>query len=144
MALRLLTRRDYGSRELAARLSQRGCPREEIEKALERLQELDYIDDDRYARHLAGRLVNEGRAWGGRLRLELKQRGITGHLAEEAAADAENKAEATALVRDLARRRYSGFDYDSATDRERRRVVHFFQRRGFPLELILAALRRPD
>jgi len=140
----LLTRRDYGSRELAARLRQRGCPREEIESTLERLQQLGYLDDERYARHLAGRLVNEGRAWGGRLRLELKQRGIAGELAEKAAEDAENKAEATTLVRDLARRRYSGFDYDSATDRERRRVVHFFQRRGFPLELILVALRRPD
>ncbi|RME37475.1 MAG: regulatory protein RecX, partial [Deltaproteobacteria bacterium] len=49
LALRLLTRRDYSSCELTARLRQRGCPQEEIEKALDRLQQLGYLDDRRYA-----------------------------------------------------------------------------------------------
>jgi len=51
--------------------------------------------------------------------------------------------EETAL-RDLIARRFPAFNYAAADSNARRRVVHFLQRRGFPLERILNELKRTD
>jgi SOS response regulatory protein OraA/RecX len=39
-------------------------------------------------------------------------------------------------------RRFPDFDYDSASLKERRRVVHYLQRRGYPLSRIMDQLTR--
>jgi regulatory protein len=58
----------------------------------------------------------------------------------------ENRAagiEADAL-RALVARRFAAFDYAAANDGERRKVVYYLQRRGFPLDRILNELKRTD
>jgi len=41
-----------------------------------------------------------------------------------------------------AARRFPDFSWAAADDRERRRVTHYFQRRGFPLALVLSFFRQ--
>ena len=49
-ALTLLERRDYSVWELIRKLEGKGYPREEIDEAVTRLREWNYLDDERYLR----------------------------------------------------------------------------------------------
>jgi len=142
LALRLLTGRDYSTSDLRRRLLERGCANEAVAAALERCLEFGYLDDRRYAMARARSLMAQGRAVGGRILLDLRQHGIAAELAEQALARARAEHDEETLLQDLLERRFPGFDYSAASDRERRRVVHFLQRRGFPLGRILDQLNR--
>jgi regulatory protein len=141
-ALRWLTRRDYSHAELRQRLLDKGFDPTGIEKALQRCLEHGYLDDARYARNRAASLMAQGRAVGPRILADLRQHGIDEDLACQALELARAACDEDELLRQLLGRRFPAFDYDSAPAKERRRVVHFLQRRGFPLGRIMAQLTR--
>ncbi|TRO78815.1 regulatory protein RecX [Desulfuromonas acetexigens] len=143
-ALALLARRDRSEGELAARLRRKGFTEEEIAATLERCREYGYLDDARFARQRARSLVSNGRAVGGRLRAELKQQGIDEELARQAAEEVENDIDSDQLLAELLERRFPGFSYAEADDRRRRRVIHYFLRRGFSFERILVHCKNAD
>lgn len=143
-ALALLARRDRSEGELAVRLRRKGFTEKDIAATLERCREYGYLDDARFARQRARNLVGNGRAVGGRLRAELKQQGINEELARQAAEEAENDIDPDRLLSELLERRFPGFSYAEADDRRRRRVIHFFLRRGFAFERILAHCKNSD
>ena len=140
-ALNLLARRDHSSVELSRKLAAKGFPAEEIEAALSRLHGLCYLDDRRYAEQWAIRAVREGTAVGPRLRLELRRRGIPQEIAESAMAAAVESLDERQALGELLRRRFAGFDAATATQQEKRRIVGWFQRRGFSLAAIFDTLR---
>jgi len=143
-ALRLLTRRDYGTDELRRRLLDKGFPDDAVDAAIARGIALGYLDDARYVERLTHALVTTGRAAGPRLLLELRRRRLPEELIHTAMM--ENRAEGTeaAALRGLIGRRFPAFDFAAANERERRRVVAFLQRRGFALDQILTELKRTD
>ncbi|TLM65336.1 MAG: regulatory protein RecX [Deltaproteobacteria bacterium] len=143
-ALSLLARRDFGTGELRQRLLAKGFPAEAVEQAIARGRELGYLDDARHADRLARAMLASGRAAGPRLTLELRRRGLPDELVRAAVAEARSSGGEEQALRDLVARRFPAFDYAAADDRERRRVVHFLQRRGFPLDHILNELKRTD
>ena len=143
-ALRLLARRDYGTTELQRRLLLQGFPAEAVERVLARVIELGYLDDARYVERLSRALLAAGRAAGPRLVLELRRRGLPEELIGAALAEASSSGEEETALRDLIARRFPAFNYAAADSNARRRVVHFLQRRGFPLERILNELKRTD
>ena len=59
-ALRALRFRDRTTAELDARLEQRGVGEAEREQALETLERIGYVDDERFARSRAERLAERG------------------------------------------------------------------------------------
>lgn len=140
-ALNLLARRDHSSAELTRKLTVKGFPSEEIEAAIARLQHLTYLDDRRYAERWAARAVLEGKAVGPRLRLELRRRGIPPDIADAAMAVAGDNLDERRAIAELMGRRFAGFAPSTATPQEKRRVVSWFQRRGFSLTAILDSLR---
>lgn len=143
-ALRLLARRDHGTVELQRRLLAQGFPAEAVEQAIARGIELGYLDDARYVERLTRALLAAGRAAGPRLVLELRRRGLPEELIGAALAEARSTGEEETALRDLIARRFPAFNYAAADSNARRRVVHFLQRRGFPLERILNELKRTD
>ena len=140
-ALNLLARRDHSRAELSRKLAARGFVAQEIEAAIVRLHDLAYLDDRRYAEQWAARAVREGTAVGPRLRLELRRRGIPPEIAESAIAAAGEGLDERRAIGELMVRRFAGFDPVSATPKEKRRLVSWFQRRGFSLSAIFDALR---
>jgi len=84
-ALKLITRRDHFRAELVEKLRRKGFEEADIDRALERLDELDLLDDEGLAaRFVEFRSVDRG--WGPRrLTMELRRRGVDGDLAERAA-----------------------------------------------------------
>jgi regulatory protein len=119
-AIRLLRHRDRSTAELEARLAQRGVGDAEREHALETLERIGYVDDERFARSRAEQLAARG-AGDALIRHDLEGRGVgaeqieaaVGSLAperERAAAIVERRGRSAATVRYLAGK---GFDADA-------------------------------
>ncbi|MBI1922120.1 MAG: regulatory protein RecX [Geobacter sp.] len=142
-ALRVLARRDCSEAGLRLKLAARDVPDAAAAAVIDRLKEAGYLDDRRFAEHLAGSLVRSGRRFGFPLRLELLRRGIPESTTEEAlAALAATHGEEDTL-RTLVARKFATFDFASATEREKRRTVDFLRRRGFSISAIMRVLRDP-
>jgi regulatory protein len=139
-ALRLLTVRDRSSSEVANRLRQKGCEETRIAEVLERCRNLGYLDDARFARQRAQMLRRQGRAVGRRLLADLLAHGVPEQMARDAMAEAGAAQSEREILAGLLRQRFPAFEFAAADDRQRRRVVDFFQRRGFSLGLILDIL----
>ncbi|AMV71301.1 hypothetical protein JCM30471_31370 [Desulfuromonas carbonis] len=142
VALRLLTRCERSCSDLRQNLQQRGFEEGAIAAALQRCQELGYLDDARYARLRARSLVASGRAFGVRLKQDLLRHGIDPEEADAAIAEVGGDDPAGEQLAALLARRYPDFSWEEADDRLRRRVTGFFLRRGFPLPLVLTRLKQ--
>lgn len=140
-ALEILGRRDHSAAELREKLARAGFAAAEIEAAIERCVSSDYLDDRRFALTRCRELLRSGRGVGRKVLLDLRRRGISETLARRALAEAEREYAPERVLRDSLERRFPGFDYAAASAKERRRVIGYFQRRGFPLAVILAELR---
>ncbi len=60
LAVRLLTRREHGARELARKMAQRGVSEAEIEATLRECQRLHLQDDERFAQMLCRTRFSQG------------------------------------------------------------------------------------
>ena len=140
-ALRLLSRCDRSEAELRDKLARFGFSVAEIDQAVARCHEFHYLDDRRYALERSRALLRSGRGVGRKILLDLRRRGIDDETAAWALAEAGGEFPTDQMVRELLERRFPGFSYPQADDREKRRVIGFFQRRGFSLEQIFRMLK---
>ena len=134
--LRLLTRRDYAAAELDERLRRKGAPDEVRAAALERLRELDLIDDAR----VAEALVRAGAHRKGRLALrrDLRQRGVDAAAVDAALRPLDDDQQADAARGVL---RKEGWRFASGDARkDRAKAAGFLRRRGFDGDAVGAAL----
>ena len=141
VALRILGHRDHSVAELRRKLTDRGYCGEIIDGVIDRLERLGYLDDRRFAMTFAGVSLRSGRGVGPRLRLELQRRGVAPELISETLAELAEEHDERELLAQLVERRFAGFDPAGASERERRRVYGFLQRRGFSLTTIFAFFR---
>ncbi|HEX5760965.1 MAG TPA: regulatory protein RecX [Thermoanaerobaculia bacterium] len=133
-AAQLLAARPHFRRELAAKLTRRGFPRDEVEAALDRLTEQGYLDDIRAARDFAAHRLARGE---GRVRVlaELLRRGAAPEAADQAVgelAPADDRPDALAAA---ARWRARGGNDPQA-------LARHLARKGFSPRAIVAALQR--
>ncbi|MDX6397580.1 MAG: regulatory protein [Gaiellaceae bacterium] len=96
-ALRALRHRDRSLAELEARLEQRGVEAPERRKALETLERIGYVDDERLARSRADELACRS-AGDELIRHDLEGRGIDSTLIETALAALEPERERASAV----------------------------------------------
>jgi regulatory protein len=92
LAIRALRFRDRSAAELAARLEQRGVGEAERLQALETLERIGYVDDERFARMRAEQLAERG-SGDALIRDDLERRGLAADVVELAigALDAERE-----------------------------------------------------
>jgi len=140
-ALRILTRRDCSTAELARKLRDRGIADPLVGEVVARLQGAGYLDDRRFARAWAESAVENGRGYGPRLRLELARRGVPAEIVAEVLAVVAVEHDEEATLAALLARKFAGFKPAAASDREKRRVLHYLQRRGFSSSAIFQAFR---
>ena len=143
-ALRLLSRRDRSETELRQKLDQFGFSLSAIDSAVAKCREYNYLNDSRYAIERARSMMRTGRGVGTKVRFELRRRGINETNIHQALETAASEFPATDLLREQLNRRFSTFNYATADNRERRRVIGFFQRRGFPLDQIFSILKEEN
>ena len=141
-AVRALARRDHSVAELERKLHDKGFSAGVVAELIVRLGKSGYLDDRRFAERWAESAVRNGRGYGPRLRQELARRGVSREIiADVLACIAASHGEEETLAA-LVTRRFAGFDPESASDRDKRRVVAYLQRRGFSTAAIFDVLRR--
>jgi len=143
-ALRLLTGRDYSVAGIRRKLAARDVAEDNLEAAILRLQSEGWLDDRRYAERFAESALSSGHYYGIRLRLEMRRRGFTPDVVDEVLAPLLAESDEISEVRTSIERRYPDFSYSAASDRDKRRVVGFLQRRGFRFSAIMRALRAEE
>jgi regulatory protein len=138
-ALGLLARRDHSTLELKRKLGRAGHEPEAIDAALERLRELGYQNDGRYAQALERQLVGRGR--GPRaVRAKLAQAGVQPPAPDESASD-DPPRDWPALARQALERR---FGTDPPSDRRQwQQRARFLLARGFTESQARSAVGRP-
>ena len=135
-ALSLLDRRDYSREELRRKLAEKGFDDAAAEQALDRLAELGFVDDARYApivvRHYAAKGFGAQR-----IRAELQRRGIPKELWDAAL---EEMPEQDETLDRLLRSRLRGADVG---DRDAmRKATDALRRKGYSWDEISAAVER--
>lgn len=139
-ALRLLTGRDRTEAELQKKLLQLGFSAEQVEDARDYCREYGYLNDQRYALERSRMLMRTGRGIGSKILFDLRNRGIAEATAQAALEQISEEFDAHQLLQEQLERRFPGFDYQQADDKLKRRVVSYFQRKGYRLEQIFAVL----
>ena len=135
-ALSLLDRRDYSRAELLRKLAEKGFDDTAAARAVDRLVELGFVDDARYApivvRHYAAKGYGAQR-----IRGELQRRGIPKELWDGALAEMPAQNE---TVDRLLRARLRGADL---SDRDAlRKATDALRRKGYGWDEITAAVER--
>ncbi|MEO6223154.1 MAG: regulatory protein RecX [Vicinamibacterales bacterium] len=140
-ALRLLTRRDYTTRELRTKLLDREIPEEDVTAALTDLTDSGLVNDRRVAEsfvRVASTLKGRGRV---RIAQELEQRGVDRAIIRDVLAGLPAEDEAASIRRFIERKHLPA----RLSPAEHRRVFGQLMRRGFSADLIATALRsRPN
>lgn len=134
--MRLLTRRDYAEAELDGRMRRRGFDEATRSAAIERLRELDLIDDRRVAEmHVRSHAHRKGRL---ALRRDLQARGLGDVVVDRALAPLDEAHQLEAARGVLAKQRWRF----GASDRYKARAKagSFLARRGFSGEVVAAAI----
>ena len=135
-ALGFLARREHSAGELKAKLLERGYESTAVEAVLASLEGQKLLSDARFVQEFVAARVRRG-SGPMKIREELRGRGVTGELVEEAllglkAGSAESAA--------AARRKRFGAEYPKDMQ-ERARQARFLQQRGFSMEDIRKALK---
>ena len=143
-ALRLLTGRDYTTARIRQKLVAREVAEQDLDVVIIRLQREGWLDDRRYAERFAASALASGRYYGVRLRMEMRRRGFTPDVVDETVTPLLAGNDEVSEARSVLERRYPAFSYSTASERDKRRVIGFLQRRGFGLSVILKASRGVD
>jgi regulatory protein len=142
-AFRLLSVRSRSCKELSSMLKDRGVPPDVTAQVVERLKELSYLDDDTFAREWSRHLA-VNRLWGDRrIRISLREKGISDETAERAIAEARKEWGEQAAIERLIQKKYGkkrSSDIDSDVLKEKRRIMQNLSGRGFPAGLIVESL----
>ena len=140
-ALRLLAARDYTSARLREKLLAREFTQEDVAAAISRLEAEQWISDRRFAERFAESSLAAGRFFGPRLRLELRRRGVPPELISEVLGKLLCEQDEESEVHALLERRFPHFSGSTASDKEKRRVLGFLQRRGLKTSAIFKVFR---
>lgn len=129
-ALRLLEKRPRTKQEIRAGLFKAGFPQDVVDAVVERLEQLGYVDDIRFARDWARERVEIKSLGKSRVKLELLRKGIESELADQAICDVFSTVDEYDMARRVAEGRVAFYrDLDPVA--KRRRLVLYLARRGF-------------
>jgi regulatory protein len=129
-AWRLLSMRSRSRRELQLRLCRRGFEAEDVERELDRLQDLGYIDDDAFARSwVSARQSSSSPRSSRALNAELRLKGVGIEVVRAAIAEVDD-LEAALVAAQKPASRLRNLPYPEFC----RRLYAHLQRRGFGYE----------
>lgn len=142
-ALRLLRYRARSEHELRQRLAAKEYAADAIDEAVDRIRAWGLVDDAEFAAEwVRGRRRRRGRSRGA-LERELREKGVAEtHIAGAVAGidDSDERDRAVDLVRSRLARRPAPAGTGRDADGERRRLVAFLARRGYPTGLAMSVV----
>lgn len=139
-AQRALTRRAYSVRDMRAYLEARAENKEAVATVLGRLKELNYLDDDRFARQFV-RQRADGRKQGAfRIARDLRARGVPDRHIEAALSERAAETDETPALRARVARRLKNLR-GPLDERKKASLYNSLLRAGFSGEAIRRELR---
>ncbi len=130
-AMRLIALRPRSIAEIQRSLRRKGVEEPQIDRVINRLQEIELLNDEAFARYW----VDQRETFKPRshlaLRQELMQKGVNRHIIDRAVADVDERKSAFRLAEKRALR-WQHLPYDAF----RKKMAGFLQRRGFNYEII--------
>jgi regulatory protein len=140
----LLAARDYTEARLREKLTGKGFSEMDAEETLARLISEGWVNDRRFAERFADAAMASGRYYGSRLRQEMRRRGLAADLVSEVLGTLMQEHDEGQDIQIIFQRRFSGFSFKSASDKEKRRAMGYLQRRGFGFSTIMQAMKGSD
>jgi regulatory protein len=140
LAIRYLGQKARTTKQMADYLASKEFEEKVIAKTINWLLEHRYLDDQLYARQWVERRLREKPRGRSMLRWELQQKGIDSAEINCALEDLDSEAQLDAAVRALAKK--VGRKQLAFTLEDKRKLAGYLGRRGFPAEIVYAALRR--
>ncbi len=135
-ALDLLARREHSAGELRRKLQERGYDSTAVEAVLSSLEQEKLLSDGRFVQEFVASRLRRG-SGPMKIREELRGRGVTGELVDQALAGLKAGWSEGAAA---ARRKRFGAELPGDMQ-ERARQARFLQQRGFTMEDIRKALK---
>lgn len=140
-ALYLLEHRNHSKKELEDKIARTAASREAAKAAAQRMEDLGLIDDETYAADLARDLFTRKRYGAGRVRQELRLKGIDGEVIDRLLQQYGGEEEALENIEAVLERKYPNWREDEKT---RRRAFGALQRLGYSYELIRRAMSEEE
>ncbi len=140
-ALYLLEHRNHSKKELTDKIARTAASREAAKAAADRMEELGLIDDEAFARQFARELFTRKRYGAGRVRQELRLKGIDGELVDQLLEEYGGEEEALENIQAVLEKKYAGWAED---EKIRRRAFAALQRLGYSFERIRQAMSREE
>jgi regulatory protein len=143
-ALKALSGRAHSTGELRQKLLRRAENADDIAGVLDRLKDLGYLNDRRYAEGFAtARLTNE-KLGGSRVVRDLRQRRVAPELAENTVREVYRDVDESALIEDWVRRKYRLAPRDTLfhEDKDMASAFRRLLRAGFRTTDILRVLKK--
>ncbi len=123
---------------MKSKLLQKGCELENASKAVKKLEELNYVNDEKFAKIYAVYLLQKGK-WGFAVKAELEKQGIEKSLISNVLETIKTDIEPYEQIIKILRTKFKKF---SGKDKnEIRRTASFFLRRGFSYQDIAKAIK---
>lgn len=137
-ALRWLALRSLSTREVTERLERSGATEDVVAQVIERLLDSGYLNDRRFAESYA-RYRQETSSHGSRrVTYDLMRKGISAEEAGNVVHSLLSTEEEHRRAYRLAQRQLQHLQSGDRTDRLRERLCAFLQRKGYPVDVILA------
>ena len=140
-AYRLLSYRQRSVKEITQRLKMKGFTAKTIKKTIKYLNELNYLNDENFARvWIQTKMQSRPVGWS-LLRYQLRQKGVAQEILEKVISDLTGQYDEYEAARQIAvsRRRY----YKNLEPLKlKRRLYDYLRRRGFSQEAILQAIEK--
>ena len=139
-AYRLLSMRPHSEKELGKKLREKGFPAAVVKEALEKLHDMQYLNDASFATGWARNLA-VNKLWGNRkIIASLQGKGMAAQLIDDAISAvrqevSEEEAIAVLVQKRAAKKKSAAFDI-----KEKQRIFQSLMGRGFPPGLILNKL----
>lgn len=139
-AYRLLSLRPHSEKELEKKLRGKGFPAAVVKDVLEKLHELNYLDDEAFAMQWARNLA-VNKLWGNKkITSSLREKGVAADLIDAAieVVRREISEEEAAVI--LIKKKVARGKIDVMDIKEKKKIFQSLMGRGFPTGLILNKL----
>jgi regulatory protein len=139
-AYRLLSLRPHSEKELEKKLLEKGFPAAVVKEALEKLRDMQYLNDTSFAGQLTHNLA-VNKLWGNRkIIANLREKGLTADLIASAIEEVRQEFSEENALAILIRKKIAGEKSAAVDIKEKKRIFQSLLGRGFPAGLILNKL----
>jgi regulatory protein len=138
-AFRLLAMRPRSEKELRSKLKERGFDESVVDTVAARLRELQYLNDESFARQWVHNLAVNRLFGNKRIETSLREKGVPQALTKQAIAEVREEMSEQEAIRTLIRKKKEKNSIPM-DEKEKRRFAQRLMGRGFPPDLIFDML----